>query len=144
MTEYLDDEFEDDDEFEEEDLHERLDAMEQQLEARVAEDAVNHSLRIFQRDHGRLDPSVLQAMGEAMDADGLSAEDAWGEVSGENFEATFDAALDRLEKTEVRCLLQREVDALWEASIDADDPEHIDRDKLVNLDRAEDRAAYRG
>ena len=72
---------------------------------------------------------------------GMDVEFAYTELEGAHFEEVFDAALEKLERKQGRSILQSELDTLWKAAVEEDDPEHLPQDKLLDLDKPRDRAA---
>ncbi len=115
-----------------------------QIQAEKAEreqiSAINREIESFRREHGlRFNRDTVQSLGEMLDG-GYDVESAYNELAGQDFEATFDQALERLERKQGRSILQSEVDALWKHATDQDDPEDLPADKLLNMDNPRDRA----
>jgi hypothetical protein len=73
---------------------------------------------------------------------GGDAESAYAELQDQDFEQTFDAAVERLERKQGRTILQSEIESLWKSPVDEDDPEHLEPDAVLDTDKPADRAAF--
>ena len=128
-------------------LREEIDHLREQIEDRfAAEDevrAINAQIQGFSRQHGlRLSPADIQSIGQLVDEDGMTVEDAYAELEGEDFSDAFADTVERVERQQGRGLLDTEVEALLEEAWQQDDPAHVDERKILDLDRARDRADY--
>jgi hypothetical protein len=114
--------------------------------------AASEAVAAWEREHGiELSDSDFNHVATQVDLYGLTPEAAYADSEPGRFEAKYEATVEAVEKEQGRKLLDREVDAIWEAAVRADDDPAVEdvwaeaRKATSNLlDTPEVRAEYVG
>lgn len=98
--------------------------------ARVA--AASEAVAAFEREHGiELTDADFNHIATQVHLYGLTPEAAYASSEPGRFEAKYEATIEAVEKEQGRKLLDREVDAIWEAAVRADEDPRIGTDAEV-------------